>query len=243
MATIYKHGNDNFKMMTLLFILQIVLGLLPVLLLLVYIGFGLNDNVLVGYIFIAVMAVAGVANFFITKRYNVLASGFRGEKNLMKAVKKLDSGYTVFANIPIRYKKNRSELDLMVLSEKYIMIIEVKNHSGYIYGKHRDEEWLQRKIYRNGKTVETAMHNPIKQMRRQRDIVKSILQANGLDQWVDTVLYFSAPTVHLYLDLYDNDNICTSEAELLDFLKNYKSPKPVDQEKLEAIKKLFREMC
>ena len=87
------------------------------------------------------------------------------------------------------------------------------------------------------------MTSPIRQMRRQRDIIKSILRANDLDQWVDTVLYFSAPTVHLYLDLNDSDNVCSSEKELLEFLRTYDSPKPIDPVKLEKIKQLFREMC
>ena len=80
-------------------------------------------------------------------------------------------------------------------------------------------------------------------MRRQRDIIKSILRANDLDQWVDTVLYFSAPSVHLYLDLNDSDNVCSNEKELLEFLRSYESPKKIDAEKLEKIKQLFRDIC
>ena len=125
---------------------------------------------------------------------------------------------------------------------RYIIIIEVKNHSGYIYGNHKGRN-VDEKIYRDGKTTETVMTSPIRQMRRQRDIIKAILRANDLDQWVDTVLYFSAPTVHLYLDLSDTDNVCSSEKELLEFLRTYVSPKSMDPEKLEKIKVLFREMC
>lgn len=183
MPDIYKHGYDNFKKITVLFILQIILGVLPVVLLVIYIGFSLYSNVVLGYTFIVIMAIAAALNFTITKRYNVLLSGFKGEKSLMKTVKKLGSEYTVFANVPVRYKKNRSEIDLLVMCDRYIIIIEVKNHSGYIYGNHKDETWTQRKIYRDGKTTETVMTSPIRQMRRQRDIIKSILRANDLDQW------------------------------------------------------------
>ena len=156
MPDIYKHGYDNFKKITVLFILQIILGVLPVVLLVIYIGFSLYSNVVLGYTFIVIMAIAAALNFSITKRYNVLLSGFKGEKSLMKTVKKLGSEYTVFANVPVRYKKNRSEIDLLVMCDRYIIIIEVKNHSGYIYGNHKDETWTQRKIYRDGKTTETV---------------------------------------------------------------------------------------
>ena len=99
MPDIYKHGYDNFKKITVLFILQIILGVLPFVLLVVYIGFSLYSNAVLGYVFIAVMAVTAAANFTITKRYNVLLSGFKGEKSLMKTVKKLGGEYTVFAKI------------------------------------------------------------------------------------------------------------------------------------------------
>lgn len=88
--------------------------------------FSLYSNVVLGYTFIVIMAIAAALNFTITKRYNVLLSGFRGEKSLMKTVKKLGSEYTVFANVPVRYKKNRSEIDLLVMCDRYIIIIEVK---------------------------------------------------------------------------------------------------------------------
>ena len=71
MPDIYKHGYDNFKKITVLFILQIILGVLPVVLLVIYIGFSLYSNVVLGYTFIVIMAIAAALNFTITKRYNV----------------------------------------------------------------------------------------------------------------------------------------------------------------------------
>ncbi len=242
MPDIYKCRNENFKTITLLFVLQVFLGVLPVILLLCYIFLDLYQNPIIGYIFIGVIVIGSVLNITVAKRYNVLLSGFKGEKRLMKAVKKLGSNYAVYANLPVRYKKNRSEIDLLIIGEDYLMIIEAKNHSGYINGKHKDEHWIQRKVYRDGKTTETEMQNPLKQMRRQRDIIKSILQSNGLDQWVETVLYFSSNAVHLYLDLFDSDNVCSSEKELLGFVRSYKPMKPTDPEIIAKTKELFRNM-
>ncbi len=237
---IYKNGYENFKIMTVLFIAQILLGVLPAVLLAVFICADLYTTPVIGYIFIAVMIVGGVANIIISKRYNVLLSGFRGEKSLMRAIKKLGSGYTAFVNLPIKYKKNRSEIDYLLICGDYILIIEVKNHSGKIYGKHKDDQWLQKKIYRDGKTTETYIQNPLKQLRRQRDILKCILAANGHDCWVDTMLYFSSPQVRLYLDLFDNDNVCSSEKELMEFLTTHHSQKPVNPEELEQIKQILK---
>ncbi len=241
MPDIYKYGNENFKTITVLFILQVILGVLPVLLLLAFICFSLYENAVIGYVFIGIILACAILNITLAKRYNVLLSGFRGEKRLMRAVKKLGSNYAVFANMPVRYKKNRSEIDLLIIGEDFLMIIEAKNHSGYISGKHKDEYWTQRKIYRDGKQTETMMQNPLRQMRRQRDIMKSILHSNGLDQWVETALYFSS-SVHLYLDLFDSDNVCSSEKELLEFVRTYKPSKPTDHETIRKTKELFKKM-
>ena len=235
MAYFYKNGNDNFKMISVLFALQVIFGVLPVVLLVCYIFLNLYTNPLLGYIFIGIMLLTAIANIVVTKRYNVLISGLRGEKSLMKTLKKLGKDYTVFTNQPIRYKKNRSEIDFLVICEKYIMIIEVKNHNGYIYGKHKDESWTQRKVYKDGKTTETSIQNPIKQMRRQREILKNILMYHDIEAWVDTVLYFSAPSVHLYLDLVDSDNVCSDSDELMEFLSGYEAPKPIGKEKADKI--------
>lgn len=243
MPDIYKNGYDNFKKITALFVLQVILGILPVILLLAYIFFELYTYHVIGYIFIAIILISAVLNITVAKRYNVLLSGFKGEKALMKAVKKLGNEYMVFSNLPVRYKKNRSEIDLLVISPTYVLIVEVKNHSGYISGKHKDERWIQRKVYRDGKTTEMEMQNPLKQLRRQRDIIKSILQSNDLDQWIETVLYFSSKSVHLYLDLYDSDNVCSSEKELLEFLREYEPPRKTDPDTLEKTKQLFKNMC
>ncbi len=241
MPDIYKHGYENFKIMSLLFVAQILLGVMPAALLAVFICCELYLTPWIGYVFIAIMICGGIANIVITKRYNVLLSGFRGEKSLMRAIKKLGPDYTAFCNLPIKYKKNRSEIDFLIVCPYYILIIEVKNHSGRIYGKHKDEVWLQKKIYRDGKTTETTMQNPLKQLRRQRDILKSILLSNGLDCWVDTMLYFSSPQVKLYLDLFDNDNVCSNEKELMDFLNGHRSKNPLSREELEKIKNVLKE--
>ena len=82
MPDIYKHGYDNFKKITVLFILQIILGVLPVVLLVIYIGFSLYSNVVLGYTFIIIMAIAAALNFTITKRYNYCFPALRAKNRL-----------------------------------------------------------------------------------------------------------------------------------------------------------------
>ena len=85
------------------------------------------------------------------------------------------------------------------------------------------------------------MDNPIKQMRRQRDIVKSILSAAGEDVWIDSVLYFSSPNARLKLSLRENDYVCSESAELLEFLRGYERGETLSKTRMENIARILRE--
>lgn len=223
MNKIIRGKNTNNKKVIALFVAQVFTGVSPVILLIAFVWFELYDTPIIAAVFIGLIFLCNVAYIVLARRYNVLNSGVRGEKQLFRTVKKLHGYNIVFHNLPVRYKRGRSELDLLIISHSGVIIIEVKNHSGTISGGWRSDKWTQRKYYRDGKTSQAEMDNPIKQMRRQRDIVKSILFAAGEDVWIDTVLYFSSPNARLRLSLRENDYVCTSSRELLHFLENYSS--------------------
>lgn len=243
MSKVYKSGNPNNKKMTVLFVVQVVLGVLPVLLLAAFVFWFGSDNLYAALFIIIGMFLCSVVYFVAARRYNVLLSGYRGEKTLMKLSKKLkNENVTVFYNLPIRYKRNRSELDMLIISESGILTVEVKNHSGTIFGNDNDDKWKQVKTYKNGKSTEIEMDNPLKQIRRQREILKSILRSEGYDLWVDSVLYFSSPIVRLKLNLRSDSYVCSSEEDLLKFIRNYKSKSPLSEDDIEKITKCIRNL-
>ena len=229
MNKIYRCKNANNKKIVVLLILQVFLGVAPVLLLVSFVMFKMYETKPLAIVIIGLIFACNAAYMILARRYNILNSGRNGEKNLYKAVKKLNGDNIIFVNLPIRYKRGRSEVDMLIISPKGVVIIEVKNHSGTISGNWKAEKWLQQKFYRNGKTTSIEMDNPIKQMRRQRDIVKSIFNAAGEDVWVDTVLYFSNPNVRLKLNLRENDYVCLGTKELMSSLSNYKSDRSLSK--------------
>ena len=239
MNKIIRGRNINNAKVIALFIAQVITGVAPVLLLVAFVGFKLYTTLVTAVVFIVLIFLCNVAYAFLARRYGVLNSGVRGEKQLFRTVKKLHGTNIVFHNLPVRYKRGRSELDLLIINHTGVLIIEVKNHSGTISGNWRADKWKQKKVYRDGKTVITEMDNPIKQMRRQRDIVKSILNNAGENVWIDTVLYFSAPNAKLRLSLRENDYVCTSSAELLNFLRNYDSGETLSKSRMERIAKIM----
>ena len=241
MNKIIRGRNANTKKVKALFIAQVAMGVTPVLLLSFFVWKRLYNTPAVAFVFIILIFLCNVAYAVLARSYAVLNSGVKGERQLFRIVKKLHGTNIVFHNLPVRYKRGRSELDMLIICHAGVLIIEVKNHSGTISGSWNDEKWTQRKHYRDGKVTETFMDNPIKQMRRQRDIVKSILCAAGEDVWIDSVLYFSSPNARLKLSLRENDYVCSESAELLDFLKSYERGETLSKTRMENIARILRE--
>ena len=241
MNMIIRGRNNNTKKVKLLFISQVVLGVMPVLLLILFVWKKLYSTPIVAAVFIILIFLCNLAYAFLGRQYAVLNSGVKGERRLFRTVKKLHGTNIVFRNLPVRYKRGRSELDMLIICHAGVLIIEVKNHSGTISGSWRDDKWTQRKHYRDGKVTETLMDNPIKQMRRQRDIVKSILTAAGEDVWIDSVLYFSSPNARLKLSLRENDYVCCESNELLDFLRKYEHGETLSKTRMEHISKILKD--
>lgn len=245
---IYKAKNTNKKKVWALFVLQVIFGTLPAVLLVIFVMATVpaaEDNrvYLAAYVSAAGIILCGFAYTILGRKYNILISGLRGEKALYKIAKRHKNEYRIFLNLPVRYHRNRSEIDMLMVSGKGVLIVEVKNHSGTISGGDKDERWTQFKHYKDGRSTEAEMKNPLKQLARQREILKNILRAKGFDVWIDGVVFFSNPFVRLKLSLSDGRGyVAAGEKELDDFLTGYESPRPPKREELEEITKILREM-
>lgn len=240
MNKVIRCKNTNNARIIVLAIMQIFMGVCPVLLLISFVWFKLYEMKIIAIVVIILIFLCNVAYAFLARRFNVLNSGRRGERQLYKTVRHLSGNNIIFCNLPIRYKRGRSETDMLIISHKGVIIIEVKNHSGTIQGSWKSEKWQQRKFYRD-KTVDIEMDNPIKQMRRQRDIVKSILNAAGEDVWIDTVLYFSNTNAKLSLNLRQNDYVCLGSRELMHFLENYDNDEVLSKGQMEKYARILND--
>lgn len=220
MAKIHKSKNPNRRRLSALFVMQVVFAVLPVVLLMYFIFTmrGSEDYVF-AYISIAAMVLCGSAYFFLARQYSILLSGMKGERSLLKAARKLDGSCNVYLNLPVRYKRNRSEIDMLVVGENGVFVIEAKNHSGKISGDDTEQFWRQHKRYKDGHETCSEMENPLRQVNRQREILKNILKSGGVDLWINSAVYFSNPYVRLDLTLKDTSNVVKGEEELLNLLK------------------------
>lgn len=240
MNKVIRCKNNNNKKIIALLILQVIIGVAPVLMLVAFVGFKMYEKKPLAIVFIVLIFLCNTAYIFLARQYNILNSGRRGERMLYKACKKLGGNNIIIFNLPVRYKRGRSELDALIISHRGVIIVEVKNHSGTIQGSWKDEKWQQRKHFKDKSTVQ-EMDNPVKQMRRQRDIVKSILNAEGEDVWVDTVLFFSNNNAKLRLNLREGDVVCLGSAELINYLENYNGKEVISRMRMEKFAEILKD--
>ena len=231
MNKIIRCGNKNSLKAAVLLVLRTLCAIILILLPIAFVILKLYRDKLLTAALIILIILCAAALPILSKRYKILHSGTRGEKQLFKTVRKLKGNNIIFTNLPVKYN-GRSEVDALVINQGGVIIIEAKNHSGMIYGNWRADKWEQQKRRRNKNTV-LEMENPIKQMRRQRDIVKGMLNAAGENIKVDTVLFFSNDNVRLNLNLRGEDHVCHGSSELLDFLEKYSRKKVLSKSRAE----------
>ncbi len=91
----------------------------------------------------------------------------------------------LFTNVKISFKGKRTECDNIIVNNFGVFIIEVKNYSGSLSGNENDDKWVERKYFE-----EKNVKNPIKQVRRQIDILSKLLKNNGLRAWIEGYVIF-----------------------------------------------------
>ncbi len=102
----------------------------------------------------------------------------------------LKDGDTLLTNLHIVAAGKQCELDNVVINNRGVFIIEVKNYTGELYGEEDDEQWIKNKITPGGSFYQETIRNPIKQVNRQIYITSQYLKEYGLDTWVEGYVFF-----------------------------------------------------
>lgn len=103
-----------------------------------------------------------------------IIKGKVGEDRIEKFIKKYDANSKVLRNlyIPIN-SHDTTEIDLLWITTKGIIVIESKNYNGWIFGNEKSKYWMQI-IYNN----KQKFYNPVVQNRIHIDSIKKIVNLN-----------------------------------------------------------------
>ena len=108
----------------------------------------------------------------------------------------------LLTNVRVSSGGNNTELDNVIINKNGVFIIEVKNYSGDIAGAEEDDEWIKIETVHSGGIYQKTVKNPIKQVKRQVDIVADYLGQHDLSVRVKGFVFFvnrNSPTESRYI--------------------------------------------
>lgn len=105
----------------------------------------------------------------------------------------------LLTNVELSFDGKRTELDNVIINNRGVFIIEVKNYSGELFGTEEDYEWIQSKMTSGGNFYQKQVKNPIKQVNRQIYILSKYLQYYNHNVWVEGYVFLleqNSPVEH-----------------------------------------------
>lgn len=179
------------------------------------------------------------------RKYRMLKSGVDGEQQTQRIVSHLPDNYVAISNVKVE-ANGKSELDLVVVGDNGVFVIETKNHNGTIVGNTADERWTQHKVGRKGGEYSKDMYSPVKQVGTHVFRLSKFLKLNGINVWVQGIVYFS--NYQAVVEVNQNLNnappvFAASEdgvRELVHYISYYNGKNKVDKTTFEKIVNLLK---
>ncbi|WP_241494491.1 HRDC domain-containing protein [Bacillus coahuilensis] len=105
--------------------------------------------------------------------------GQTGERNVLFELQNSMLPLVVLHDVYLEYKDYRAQLDFVIITHQFIMVLEVKKLFGNIHVTDKGE--FQRVITRHNKVVnKEGMYSPINQVERHVAILEKLLKENGI---------------------------------------------------------------
>lgn len=111
----------------------------------------------------------------ILKEAQLLTLGVKGEASVLFELQNSFLPLHIIHDLRIEHGEHKAQLDFVVLTRKFIIVIEVKNYYGNILVNEKDE--FIRRVYKNNRLVfQEGFYSPIRQVQRQTAILENLLK-------------------------------------------------------------------
>lgn len=118
-------------------------------------------------------------------------AGRQGEQFASGIIREiLNEKDVLLTNIKIVFDGKETELDNVIINNRGVFIIEVKNYTGILIGDEDDCEWIKNKYTSAGNFYQKSLKNPIKQVKRQIYILSGFLKQYGFEVWIEGYVFF-----------------------------------------------------
>jgi hypothetical protein len=121
-------------------------------------------------------------------RYFNLVKGYIGEQKFDVWLESLSNGWIILNDLLLEINNTIFQIDSLLMSEKSIYLIEVKNYEGDFYIEN--ERWYTLA----GKEIK----NPLDQLDKNESLLRQLLQDLGISASIKPYLIFVNPDFHLY---------------------------------------------
>ena len=126
-----------------------------------------------------------------TDESEVRRAGRRGEHFASRLISEvLDNRDILLTNVKLSFDGKPTELDNVIINNRGVFIIEVKNYSGMLVGEEDDFEWVKNKVTEAGNIYQKTVKNPIPQVKRQIYILSGRLKQLKIGVWVEGYVFF-----------------------------------------------------
>lgn len=163
-----------------------------------------------------------------------------GREESTEALGDLPEGYTILHNIEIKQEKHTLHINHVVIGENGIFLVKAKNWgTTKVIGKAEDSVWLLEKEM----GVKTEK-NPIRQVKSQVHHFSAFLKENGLDAWIQGIVYLSNRASSYQIDIEGLNQSSripvfmtdfSGEARLYDYIVNYPKNKTLSVKEQQRI--------
>ena len=117
-------------------------------------------------------------NKSLNEKIKLLELGLKGEKSILFELQNSFLPIHILHDVRITYKELKCQMDFVVLTRKFILVVEVKNYFGNILINEKDE--FIRQVYKGGKLIfSEGFYSPIRQVERQVEVFDAYLREMG----------------------------------------------------------------
>ncbi|HYK72969.1 MAG TPA: NERD domain-containing protein [Pseudoneobacillus sp.] len=124
-------------------------------------------------------------------------AGFKGELAVYYHLEELpDESFHIFHGIRLKSGNHYFQIDFLLISTYFILIVETKNYTGTVKFHTKSEQLLRDK---NG--IETALPNPLPQVNRHKILLRKWLREHKFpDLPIEALIVFSNPSTIIQAD-------------------------------------------
>lgn len=213
----------------------------------------MKRNILMGALFVNIFLIflipivsfpLEIILFFLlgsaTRNCNIAKSGLEGEKSALEVLSGLGSEYYVISDLEIEFDGKKSQIDSVIVGKNGVFVMETKNVKGSIVGNEQDQNITVHKVGRKGGEYSNTLYNPCKQVGTHVFRLSKMLQENGLNIWVQGMVFFSNPETEVEFEASKIPVFSYSNAgasQISSYISNYKGRvlNPQDQKKIVGI--------